>query len=191
MEDRSRKRLRSQDQIAASLSPIPPLEHLPFVELDPALTRELTNRKYFLSTLISGLTFRSVFFTHCHPAVVIIHKPTFTSALSLNLVPSYLLHALCALAAPHSKQASLRSTPVTVAGRYFAEEAKKQIFNANGRLALKPSLHTAQATCLLSIYETMVRDKETPDRDLSSWSASEKYRGAFIIHPFLYSGRKT
>ncbi|KAJ3973755.1 hypothetical protein EV361DRAFT_32385 [Lentinula raphanica] len=48
----------------------------PSIELGLALTRELTN----------------LFFTHSHPMVMIIHKPSFTNAVTMNQVPMYLLY---------------------------------------------------------------------------------------------------
>ncbi|GAW09965.1 zinc finger transcription factor 1 [Lentinula edodes] len=80
----------------------------PSIVLEPALTRELTN----------------LFFTHSHPMVMIIHKPSFTNAVTMNQVPMYLLYAVCALASRHSKQPSLAATPRRLSGRHFADEAR-------------------------------------------------------------------
>ncbi|KAJ4000903.1 hypothetical protein F5050DRAFT_1708607 [Lentinula boryana] len=84
----------------------------PSIELEPALTRELTN----------------LFFTHSHPMVMIIHKPSFTNAVTMNQVPMYLLYAVCALASPHSKQPLLAATPRRLSGRHFANEAVRLMF---------------------------------------------------------------
>ncbi|KAJ3820117.1 hypothetical protein F5880DRAFT_1509609 [Lentinula raphanica] len=84
----------------------------PSIELGPALTRELTN----------------LFFTHSHPMVMIIHKPSFTNAVTMNQVPMYLLYAVCALASRHSKQPSLAADPRRLSGRHFADEAVKMMF---------------------------------------------------------------
>ncbi|KIK60356.1 hypothetical protein GYMLUDRAFT_43655 [Collybiopsis luxurians FD-317 M1] len=152
----------------------------PSIELEPALTRELTN----------------LFFTHSHPMVMIIHKPSFTNAVTMNQVPMYLLYAVCALASRHSKQPSLAASPRRLSGRHFADEAVRLMFSArkrssvmgwpgdsapgtdasagnghgedpdhakrapidelyNGDLVLPASLYTAQALCLLAMYEIL------------------------------------
>ncbi|KAF8159676.1 fungal-specific transcription factor domain-containing protein [Crassisporium funariophilum] len=113
------------------------------IELDPSLTRELTN----------------LFFTHCHPARAIIHKPTFSSSLSHNRVPSHLLLAVCALAAPLSKQPRIRTTPSRFAGKPFAQEALSQMFDGAGRLVCEPDLAAAQALCILQMHDIIVRDR--------------------------------
>ncbi|GLB41808.1 putative fungal specific transcription factor [Lyophyllum shimeji] len=112
-------------------------------ELDPSLTRELTN----------------LFFTHCHPARVIIHKPTFSANLAHNRVPTHLLHAVCALAAPLSKQPRLRTTPSRFAGKPFAQEALSLMFDGAGRLVCERNLATAQALCLLQVHDLRTNDK--------------------------------
>ncbi|EAU90246.2 hypothetical protein CC1G_11570 [Coprinopsis cinerea okayama7 len=113
------------------------------VELDPGLMRELTN----------------LFFAHCHPARAIIHKPTFSSNLSHNRVPKYLLHAVCALAAPLSKQPRIRTNPTRFAGRPFAQEALSLMFDGAGRLKCEPNLATAQALCLLQMHDIVTKEK--------------------------------
>lgn len=100
-----------------------------------------------------------VFFTHCHPARAIIHKPNFSAALSHNRVPSYLLHAVCALAAPLSKQPRIRTTPSRYAGKPFAQEALSLMFDGAGRLVCEPNLATAQALSLLQMHDILVKDK--------------------------------
>ncbi|KAF9485498.1 hypothetical protein BDN70DRAFT_847808 [Pholiota conissans] len=115
------------------------------IELDPALTRELTN----------------LFFTHCHPARVIIHKPTFSSALSHNRVPSHLLLAVCALAAPLSKQPRIRTTPSRFAGKPFAQEALSQMFDGAGRLVVEPDLAAAQALCILQMHDILTEERNS------------------------------
>ncbi|KAL1745871.1 fungal-specific transcription factor domain-containing protein [Schizophyllum fasciatum] len=110
------------------------------VQLDNALVREL-----------AGL-----FFTHCHPARIIFHKPTFSAALTHGVVPPYLVFAMCALAAPLSKQPALRTNPARFAGRPFAQEALSLMFDGAGRLMCEPSLATAQALCLLQIHDTRI-----------------------------------
>ncbi|KAF8636421.1 hypothetical protein AX17_003603 [Amanita inopinata Kibby_2008] len=113
------------------------------VKLDHLLTRELTN----------------LFFTHCHPARTIIHKPSFSTALSHNQVPLYLIHAICALAAPLSKQPRIRTSPPRFAGKPFAQEALSIMFDGAGRLVCELNLATAQALCLLQIHDIITKDK--------------------------------
>ncbi|KAF9453564.1 hypothetical protein P691DRAFT_21703 [Macrolepiota fuliginosa MF-IS2] len=113
------------------------------VELDHSLTRELTN----------------LFFTHCHPARAVIHKPTFANALSHNRVPKHLLHAVCALAAPLSKQPRIRTSPSRYAGKPFAQEALSLMFDGAGRLVCEPDLATAQALVLLLMHDVLTKEK--------------------------------
>ncbi|KAJ3566921.1 hypothetical protein NP233_g6690 [Leucocoprinus birnbaumii] len=113
------------------------------VELDHSLTRELTN----------------LFFTHCHPARAVIHKPTFTNSLSHNRVPKHLLHAVCALAAPLSKQPRVRTNPARYAGKPFAQEALSLMFDGAGRLVCEPDLATAQALALLLMHDVLTKEK--------------------------------
>jgi len=88
---------------------------------------------------------------------MILHKPSFSAALSHTRVPSYLLHAVCALAAPLSKQPRIRTTPPRNAGKHFAQEALSKMFDASGRLVCEPNLATAQALCLLQIQDVLSR----------------------------------
>ncbi|KAG5219902.1 zinc cluster transcription factor [Salix suchowensis] len=81
-----------------------------------------------------------------------------TNPLQLNRVPIYLLHAVCALAAPLSKQLRLRTNPMRNAGRPFAQEAMSLMFDGAGRLKADPNLATAQALCLLQLHEMSVFD---------------------------------
>ncbi|PPQ68586.1 hypothetical protein CVT25_005429 [Psilocybe cyanescens] len=149
----SRKRFRNErgDPMSAEdliiegpISNTVPVDH-PDIELDPALKRELTN----------------LFFAHCHPARAIIHKPTFSTSLSLNRVPSHLLLAVCALAAPLSKQPTIRTTPSRFAGKPFANEAISKMFDAQGRLIVLKDLATAQALCILQMHEILTNERNT------------------------------
>ncbi|EKM81839.1 hypothetical protein AGABI1DRAFT_118907 [Agaricus bisporus var. burnettii JB137-S8] len=115
------------------------------VELDHGLTRELIN----------------LFFTHCHPARAVIHKPSFSNALSHNRVPQHLLHAVCALAAPLSKQPRIRTNPSRFAGKPFAQEALSLMFDGAGRLVCEPDLSTAQALALLLMHDVVTKEKNT------------------------------
>ncbi|KAJ6621374.1 fungal-specific transcription factor domain-containing protein [Mycena sp. CBHHK59/15] len=116
------------------------------VVLDPALTRELTN----------------LFFTHCHPSRAIIHKPSFSASLSHGRVPSHLLYAICALAAPLSRQPRIRTSPPRLSGRPFAHEALSLMFDGAGHLLCDPDLPTAQALCLLMVHDLIVKDANAP-----------------------------
>lgn len=111
---------------------------------------------------------RLVFFTHRHPQRMIIHKPSFSAALSHNRVPAYLLLAVCALAAPLSKQTRIRTNPVRIAGQGFADDARALMFDKSGRMVCEPNLATAQALCLLQMHESLARP---------SWTSS--YHGSF------------
>lgn len=92
---------------------------------------------------------------------MIIHKPSFSAALSHNSVPAYLLHAICALAAPLSKQPRIRTNPARYAGQQFAEEAALLMFGSAGRLICEPNLATAQALCLLQLHEVIANPSWT------------------------------
>ncbi|KIY52803.1 hypothetical protein FISHEDRAFT_55769 [Fistulina hepatica ATCC 64428] len=87
--------------------------------------------------------------------------PTFTSALAQNRVPPYLLYAICACAAPQSKQPQLHGQPARFAGRRFARQAVALMFDQMGRLACEPTLETAQALCLLQLYDCIGREIDT------------------------------
>lgn len=107
------------------------------VPLDNVLRRELVN----------------LFFTYCQPARMIFHKPTFETALAHNTIPDYLLFAICALAAPLSKQPRIQCTPARYGGTPFAQEALSLMFDGAGRLTCDANLPTAQALCLLQIHD--------------------------------------
>ncbi|KII87438.1 hypothetical protein PLICRDRAFT_255310 [Plicaturopsis crispa FD-325 SS-3] len=156
--DNPRKRLRP-DQRAPILLPTNPDVTLlsdRHAELDPALTIELVN----------------LFFTHCHPQRIMIHKPTFQVDLSQNRVPSYLLNAMCAVSARFSKQPRIRTNPPRIAGSPFAKDAIAMMFNEEGRLISEPTLATAQALCLLQIHDIVCAP--------STWTT--RYQGAFRYH---------
>ncbi|KAJ7043487.1 fungal-specific transcription factor domain-containing protein [Mycena alexandri] len=145
----SRKRVRSDRPIAQEPADPTPAredavqERVAPVVLDHALTRELTN----------------LFFTHCHPVRAVIHKPSFSASLSHNRVPSHLLFAICALAAPLSRQPRIRSTvPLRLSGRPFAHEAVSQMFDGSGNLLCDANLFTAQALCLLMAHDLVTKD---------------------------------
>jgi len=89
----------------------------------------------------------------------VIHKPTFSSSLSHNRVASHLLLAVCALAAPLSKQPRIRTTPTRFAGKPFAQEALSQMFDGAGRLVVEPDLEAAQALCILQMHDILTKDR--------------------------------
>ncbi|TFK51744.1 hypothetical protein OE88DRAFT_1464712 [Heliocybe sulcata] len=141
--DRKRRRVEQAPNYSAPMIPSPPqalLMRPPSLERstspDAALTRELVN----------------LFFTHCHPSRLILHKPSFSATLSHNGVPPYLLHAIYALAAPLSKQPGIRTRPARLAGKKFFNEAVTMMFDSAGRLCCPPDLVTAQALCLLQMH---------------------------------------
>ncbi|GBE86576.1 hypothetical protein SCP_0904550 [Sparassis crispa] len=107
--------------------------------LDPATTYELVN----------------LFFAHCNPHRLIIHKPSFSASLSHNRLPEYLVLAVCATAAPLSKTFCAQSSPNPgrLAGVPFFREAVAIMFDSAGRLLSAPCLATAQALCLLEMHE--------------------------------------
>ncbi|KAH9847284.1 hypothetical protein C2E23DRAFT_742108 [Lenzites betulinus] len=105
--------------------------------LDPATTHELVN----------------IFFAHCNPQRMILHKPSFSAALSLNKVPLHLVLTVCALAAPLSKSVAAKASHARLAGVPFFQEALSLMFDNSGRLLCEPSVSTAQALCLLEMHE--------------------------------------
>jgi hypothetical protein len=92
-----------------------------------------------------------VFFAHCHPHRLVIHKPSFSAELARNRVPAYLLHAIGALAAMHSKRPALRAHPHTQAGAPFAQAALGAMFDSAGRLRVPADLAAVQALVLLEM----------------------------------------
>lgn len=119
---------------------------------DPALTRELVN----------------LFFTHRHPQRMMFHKPSFSAALSHNRVPTYLIRAICALAAPLSKQAHFRDETGSSrsAGNAYADEAVSLMFNNDRQLICPRNLETVQALCLLQMHRSYANPSWT-----SQWHA--------------------
>ncbi|KAH7890754.1 hypothetical protein F5I97DRAFT_1974777 [Phlebopus sp. FC_14] len=109
------------------------------LERDPALTRELVH----------------LFFAYRQPQRMIIHQPTFLAALSHGIVPQHLLLAVCAVAAPLSRQSRLKTSPSRCAGEYFAQEAMARMFDQKQELICEKSLATAQALCLLQLHDRM------------------------------------
>ncbi|KZT65657.1 hypothetical protein DAEQUDRAFT_768711 [Daedalea quercina L-15889] len=118
--------------------------------LDPDTTHELVN----------------LFFAHCNPHRLILHKPSFSAALSHNRVSEYLVLAICAVAAPLSKSISAQASIARVAGVPFYQDAVKIMFDNAGRLLSEPTLETAQALCLMEMHEIAASH---------SWTKHNKY----------------
>ncbi|EJD07627.1 uncharacterized protein FOMMEDRAFT_164553 [Fomitiporia mediterranea MF3/22] len=93
----------------------------------------------------------SLFFAHCHPHRLIIHSTSFHTDLCHGRVPPYLLHAICAVAAPLSRKPLVRTTPVRESGQKFADAALAALFDAEGQL-VETSLEAAQALVLIQTY---------------------------------------
>lgn len=96
-----------------------------------------------------------VFFAHCHPHCLIIHKLSFNSDLTAGHVPSYLLLAICSVAAPLSRNVRLQTSPQRFAGRLYAEHALSLLLDENDRLLVSSSLAAAQALCLLQFHKNV------------------------------------
>ncbi|KAI0050975.1 hypothetical protein FA95DRAFT_1676299 [Auriscalpium vulgare] len=133
-----------QPQRAAALSTFPTSR------LDLPVVRELVN----------------LFFAHCHPQRLFIHQPTFLAALAHSGVPTYLQYAMCANAAPLSKQAVVRTKPPRIAGNAYATQAISEMFDKNGRLLVERNLAAVQALCLLQSHELVTS---------WPWPSSTKY----------------
>ncbi len=67
-------------------------------------------------------------------------------------MPGYLLNAVCALAAPLSRNPHVRFLPIRQAGQRFAKAAHDEMFDSRQQLKAPVSLHTAQALALLQSY---------------------------------------
>ncbi|KAI5121614.1 hypothetical protein M0805_001146 [Coniferiporia weirii] len=94
----------------------------------------------------------SLFFAHCHPHRLIIHPTSFFADLCRNRVPSFLLNAICAVAAPLSQNPLVRVSPVREAGQKFADAALETLFDAEGRV-MATGVEAAQALVLLQTYK--------------------------------------
>ena len=99
---------------------------------------------------------------------MIIHKPSFSAALTHEQLPSYLVLAICANAAPHSKDIAAKAPVPRLAGVPFFQEAVSVMFDASGRLLAEPNIETAQALCLLELHEVSASH---------SWTKHYRYFG--------------
>lgn len=97
-----------------------------------------------------------VFFAHCHPHRLFIHQPTFMADVSLGRIPSYLLYALCALAATFSKHPAVRTDPHRSAGLAYAKTTEELMFDSHGRLRVDRNLMTVQALCLIESHQSLL-----------------------------------
>ena len=118
------------------------------------------------------LTSTAVFFAHCNPQRMIIHKPTFSADLGMNKVPPFLLLAVCAVAAPLCKSIASQASHPCLAGVPFFQGALELMFDNSGRLLCEPSVSTAQALCLLEMHEIAASH---------SWTNHQKYFGACLV----------
>ncbi len=76
--------------------------------------------------------------------------------VSLGRVPSYLLYALCSLAASFSKHSAVRTDASRTAGLAYSKAAEEQMFDAHGRLSVDRNLMTVQALCLLESHQSLL-----------------------------------
>jgi hypothetical protein len=96
-----------------------------------------------------------------------IHMPTFLAALASSRVPAYLVHAVCANAAPLYPNQPHGSAPRS-AGTHHAAAACELIFDADGNLSVPRDLATVQTLCLLQSQE---------QASAFPWALSLKYLG--------------
>jgi hypothetical protein len=94
--------------------------------------------------------------------------PSFIAALSRSAVPSYLILAICAAAAPFSKSSQVKMSSPRLAGTRFFQDAVKLMFDPSGRLIREPDLATVQALCLLECHEVNAQ---------YSWTKCFRYNG--------------
>jgi hypothetical protein len=76
--------------------------------------------------------------------------------VSLRRIPSYLLYALCAFAAPFSSQPAVRTESPRTAGTAYSKAAEELMFDTHGRLRVDRNLMTAQALCLLEVHHSLL-----------------------------------
>ena len=133
----------------SSLPPTGPSRETPLSPANSFTVRTPPHR-----VLAASHTYASVFFTYRQPQRMIIHQARFLADLSRNAVPPYLLLAVCAVAAPLSKQPKLKTSPSRYAGERFAQEAIALMYK-DRNLNCEPNLATAQALCLLQLHDRM------------------------------------
>ena len=84
-----------------------------------------------------------------------IHKPTFMTALSQDMVASHLVLAMCAMSAPFSRLPQVQSHPPRLAGVKFYEDVLNILFDSSGRLICEANLQTVQTLCLLEMHDVV------------------------------------
>ena len=102
---------------------------------------------------------------------MLIHKPTFTAALSQNRVASHLTLAMCAMSAPFSQSPQVKSQPPRLAGIKFYEDALNILFDSSGRLISEANLQTVQTLCLLEMHDVVAQ---------YSWTKRFRYLGMYL-----------
>lgn len=146
--------------------------------LEANIVRDLVNcTRFHHSFLLWFLYLTSdspvlVFFAHCHPGRMLIHKPTFMAALSQNRVTSHLILAMCAMSAPFSQSPQVRSLPPRLAGIKFYEDALNILFDSSGRLICEANLQTVQTLCLLEMHDVVAQ---------YSWTKCYRYLGMYFF----------
>ena len=145
--------------------------------LEANIVRELVNCAPFLPSFLLWLRYPYliVFFTHCHPGRMMIHKPTFMATLSQNKVASHLILAICAMSAPFCQSPQVKSQPPRLAGIKFYEDALKILFDSSGMLICEANLQTVQTLCLLEMHDVVAQ---------YSWTKCYRYLGKrFLAKP--------
>ena len=94
--------------------------------------------------------------------------------VSLGRIPSYLLHAICALAAPFSKHSAVRKDRLRTAGLAYAKVAEEVMFDSHGRLSVERNLMTAQALSLLESHSSLLS---------CPWPSPSTYHREFLGYP--------
>ena len=94
--------------------------------------------------------------------------------VSLGRIPSYLLYALCAFAAPFSKHPAVRTDHLRNAGLAHAKAADGLMFDSHGRLSVDRNLMTAQALCLLESHQSILS---------CPWPSPTTYHREFLGYP--------
>lgn len=118
-----------------------------------------------------------VFFAYCNPQRMVLHKPSFSYAFSLNQAPIYLVLTVCALAAPLCKSVAPKAQDARLAGVPYFQRALKLMFDNSGRLLCEPSVSTVQALCLLEMHEVAASH---------SWTRHYKYFGESVHAPTAF-----
>lgn len=124
----------------------------PSASLDPASVRELS----------------ALFFAHVYPARLMFHAPSFIAHLASGRVPPYLLHAICAVAAPLSPHKPQSSAPRAAGMEHFI--AAQAMLTERGVLKkdVAATIEVVQALCLLNYHERVASFPWRPSVDCFS-----------------------